>query len=235
MNDKIINSGPQKRKRPAYKKPRYIPLEQRRRDIVNAASEVFGEKGFHKATIEDIAIRAGIAHGTVYRYFPNKQALALEIIGSRGATGFLASIRHESLNDLSPEELLKTIAEKYFGNLEQRLPIIRFQMAEALSNPDVGKHYYRDLLHRLFTEMGGVFNKLKKKGSLKKGDTFIYGHIFYGMLFSFLYCQELLLGKEISKINVYKIIPEIIDVFLHGVAALPAHSQSTKSVHQTRS
>ena len=159
----------------------------------------------------------------------------MEIIGSRGATGFLASIRHESLNALSPEDLLKTIAEKYFGNLEQRLPIIRFQMAEALSNPDVGKHYYRDLLHRLFTEMGGVFNKLQKKGSLKKGDTFIYGHIFYGMLFSFLYCQELLLGKEITKIDVYKIIPEIIDVFLHGVAELPAHSRKTRSGHQTRS
>jgi len=45
------------RKRPAYKKRRYIPLEQRRQDIVNAASEVFGEKGFHNAKIEDIAIR----------------------------------------------------------------------------------------------------------------------------------------------------------------------------------
>lgn len=212
------------RKRPAYKKRRYIPLEQRRQDIVNAASEVFGEKGFHNAKIEDIAIRAGIAHGTVYRYFPNKQALAMEIIGSRGATGFLASIRHESLNDLNPEELLKTIAEKYFGNLEQRLPIIRFQMAQALSDADFGRHYYRDLLHRLFTEMDGVFKKLMKKGSMKKGDPFLYGHIFYGILFSFLYCQELLLGKEISRIQFKEIIPEIIDVFLHGVAAAPKKS-----------
>lgn len=218
------NPDTRERKRPAYKKPRYIPLEQRRRDIVNAASEVFGEKGFHNAKIEDIAIRAGIAHGTVYRYFPNKQALAMEIIGSRGATGYLASLRQESLKELGPEELLKIIAEKYFGNLEQRLPIIRFQMAEALSSADFGRHYYQGLIHRLFTEMDGAFKKLMKKGHLKQGDTFIYAHMFYGILFSFLYCQELLLGKEVTKIKFKEIIPEIIDVFLHGVAALPKKS-----------
>jgi AcrR family transcriptional regulator len=232
-HNKKTNNRVKERKRPAYRKRRYIPLEQRRRDIVDAASQVFGEKGFHKATVEDIAIRAGIAHGTVYRYFPNKYALAMEIIGSRGATGFLASIKHHSLNDLSPEELLKTIAEKYLGNLEQRLPVIRFQMTEALSNPDLGRHYYKDLLHRLFMEMSGVFNELMKKGYLKKGNTFIYGHIFYGMLFSFLYCQELLLGKEISKIKLNQIIPEIIDVFLHGVAASPALTHNIKSLHKT--
>ncbi|MBK7551220.1 MAG: TetR/AcrR family transcriptional regulator [Syntrophaceae bacterium] len=213
------NAGIRERKRPAYRKPRYIPLEQRRQDIVNAAAEIFGEKGFHKAKIGDIAKRAGIAHGTVYRYFPNKQALAIEIIGSRGATGFLSSLRQDSLKEMELERLLKNIAEKYIGNLEQRLPIIRFQMAEALSSPVFGKHYYQGLLHRLFVEMDGVFNKYQKKGYLKKGNTFIYGHIFYGALFSFLYCQELLYGKEVSRIEVYKIIPEIIDVFLHGVAS----------------
>lgn len=233
MNDKN-NADIHKRKRAAYRKPRYIPLEQRRQDIVDAASEVFGEKGFHKAKVEDIAIRAGVAHGTVYRYFSNKQALAMEIIGSRGATGFLASLRQDSLDELSPEELLKTVAEKYFGNLEQRLPIIRFQMAEALSSADFGRHYYRGLLHRLFTEMDGVFEKLVKKGYLKQGDTFIYAHIFYGMLFSFLYCQELLNGKEVTRIRYKQIIPVIIDVFLHGVAALPARAQDTKSVQKTR-
>ena len=44
-------------------------------DILKAATEMFTEKGFHKATIEDIAERAGIGKGTVYEYFKNKTQL----------------------------------------------------------------------------------------------------------------------------------------------------------------
>ncbi len=37
--------------------------------------KVFAEKGFHSATIKDIAAEAGLAHGSIYTYFENKQAL----------------------------------------------------------------------------------------------------------------------------------------------------------------
>lgn len=48
--------------------------------ILDAATQVFAEKGFHKATIKDIAKVAGIADGTVYNYFENKTALLLGIL-----------------------------------------------------------------------------------------------------------------------------------------------------------
>ncbi|MCX5826128.1 MAG: TetR/AcrR family transcriptional regulator, partial [Deltaproteobacteria bacterium] len=172
----------------------------------------------------DIAVRAGIAHGTVYRYFPNKFALATEIIGARGATGFLESLEDNSFQDPDPTKLLQTIAQKYYGNLEERLPLIRFRIAEAVSNPDLGRTYYRSLLHRLFLDLDRFVREYQKKGALKAGDSFIYGHIFYGILFTFLYCQELMLGKEITKLNLQKIIPQIVDVFLYGVATQPAKS-----------
>ena len=41
----------------------------RRKQILDAATQVFAEKGFHRATIKDIARVAGIADGTIYTYF----------------------------------------------------------------------------------------------------------------------------------------------------------------------
>src|SRR5687768_7349185 len=52
----------------------------RRNQILDAATQVFAEKGFHKATIKDVAKRAGIADGTIYNYFENKTALMLGIL-----------------------------------------------------------------------------------------------------------------------------------------------------------
>lgn len=45
---------------------------RRKQEIIDAALQVFGEKGYHAAKIEDIAAILGIGHGTFYRYFKNK-------------------------------------------------------------------------------------------------------------------------------------------------------------------
>lgn len=49
----------------------------KRAHILNAAGQVFAEKGFHATTVRDVARRAGVADGTIYNYFENKHALLL--------------------------------------------------------------------------------------------------------------------------------------------------------------
>ena len=51
--------------------------------LVDAAREVFAERGFD-ATLDDVARHAGLGTGTAYRHFPNKRALAAEVLA--GAT-----------------------------------------------------------------------------------------------------------------------------------------------------
>jgi len=206
------------KQRGSRKKVRNVSGEDRRLDIIRAARKVFAEKGFHDAKIEDIAKHAGIAHGTVYRYYASKYALAAEIIGSRAA-GYLERLKSKAAEASDPERLFTTVAKKYYGNLEQRLPLMRFRIAQAVSNADFGRSYYRSPIHRLLVELDSVMRMYQKKNIIRAGDPFVYGHLFYGMCFGFLYCQELMLGKEKTGLNVQKMIPVIVDVFLHGVAA----------------
>ena len=51
--------------------------EQRRRQILRAAGQCFAEKGFHQASMAEIAKAAGLSMGLLYRYFANKDALVL--------------------------------------------------------------------------------------------------------------------------------------------------------------
>lgn len=53
--------------------------KDRRTRILEAAAAVLGEKGYERATMKEIAIRAGIAPGTIYLYFKNKRELLLAI------------------------------------------------------------------------------------------------------------------------------------------------------------
>jgi AcrR family transcriptional regulator len=52
-----------------------VVAEFRRRSIIQAACHVFGEKGFEPATVDAIAEAAHVAKGTVYLYYPSKQAI----------------------------------------------------------------------------------------------------------------------------------------------------------------
>lgn len=54
--------------------------EEKREQILNAALEVFAEKGFHKATVSEVAEKAHIGKGTLYLYFPGKEALLVSIL-----------------------------------------------------------------------------------------------------------------------------------------------------------
>lgn len=49
--------------------------QQRVEEIVAAATACFLEKGFHKTSVQDIAARAGLSMGLLYRYFPSKEAI----------------------------------------------------------------------------------------------------------------------------------------------------------------
>lgn len=60
--------------------PKYVDKQQRARDISHAALQVFSQKGYTAASVDQIAAAAGIAKGTVYEYFPSKDRLYMAAI-----------------------------------------------------------------------------------------------------------------------------------------------------------
>src|SRR5512147_1503209 len=71
--------APQRPGRRAGPRWRRLP-EERPRQILDAALEVFGERGLAGARLDDIARRAGVSKGTIYLYFANKEELFREMI-----------------------------------------------------------------------------------------------------------------------------------------------------------
>lgn len=57
-----------------------LPPERRIADIMTAAKAVFTEKGYNEALISDIAERAGVVEGSIYRFFTNKRELLVRVI-----------------------------------------------------------------------------------------------------------------------------------------------------------
>ncbi len=77
MTDRSVTIGIMPRVA-ARDKPQLV--ETRRRQILDAALEVIAEKSFDKASVEEIARVAGVSKGSVYLYFPSKQAIIDELV-----------------------------------------------------------------------------------------------------------------------------------------------------------
>ena len=67
---------------------RDVRVEERRGQILRAALSVFSQKGFHGATIREIASAAGLAEGTIYLYFPSKQEVLRGVFAHDRRGGF---------------------------------------------------------------------------------------------------------------------------------------------------
>ncbi|MDX9974761.1 MAG: helix-turn-helix domain-containing protein, partial [FCB group bacterium] len=83
--------------------------DERPNQILSAAVEVFAEKGFRAATMDEIAAAAGITKGTIYLYFASKEELFLAMT-RRHFERVLALLPEVSLDEAdTPEELTRRI------------------------------------------------------------------------------------------------------------------------------
>ena len=95
-----------------------VNKEEKREAILNAAIKVFAKKGFHNSRISDVAKEAGVAEGTIYLYFENKDHLLLSVF-SRKMASFVKELRNLISSIDSPKDKLRAIVEYHFDYLNK--------------------------------------------------------------------------------------------------------------------
>ncbi len=113
---------------------------ERRREILDAAALVFGERGYESATLAHVAERAGISPGTVQHYFGNKATLFNEVVEDRFLDGAEEDeallVEHRG----SYSELLRLLIERSWTRLSRpgSADLLLVGMASAMSCPEAG-------------------------------------------------------------------------------------------------
>jgi AcrR family transcriptional regulator len=91
----------------ARKQPRQVRSAQMRRDILDAATRVFSEHGYAAGTTNRIAAAADVSIGSLYQYFPNKDAILAALTDAHVDAG--TTLLAERLRDGLPESLADTV------------------------------------------------------------------------------------------------------------------------------
>lgn len=146
--------------------------------ILNAALDLFYEKGFHLATVDEIAERAGVGKGTLYRYFANKGALFNEIIASR-----LGELEQEAQAVLDGQDDVLTMISKYihvyFTFFDHNKRLYRLILQERLDLADQVQELYVKKVMRRIPVLKRKIREASQAGVLKDVD---FQTVFFGVM-----------------------------------------------------
>lgn len=153
----------------AEKSRRRRDPQERRADILAAALSLFAERGFAATRIEDVAARAGIAKGTVYLHFPDKEALFTSL-ASGMASPILARLEELAANDAMSSRsvvagLYQLVQTEILGT--DRRHMLRLLLAEGQLFPVVTEFYHRNVMTVGLRILRTVLERAAKRGELR--------------------------------------------------------------------
>jgi len=158
--------------RPARRIARHTARQAERREaILAAALAEFSERGFTAARLDDVARRAGIAKGTIYLYFRDKESLFQDLIRTRllPLVGTLEQLRDVKvpLHALA-DRLIDLFVREVFGT--PRCDVIRLMMAEGARFPKLAEFYYREVLSRIMEILSTLLREAHERGEIESSE-----------------------------------------------------------------
>ena len=157
-----------KEKTPKFKRR----AEARPDEVLDAALELFLEGGFAATKVEDVAKRAGLSKGSVYLYFPSKDALLEGIV--KRAIAPLAAATFEQLAGFEgdPRVALRMVIGRLSEAMRdpRRIAIPAMIMREATQFPQVAEMYKREVLGLAIPAVTALLQRGMDQGYLRQLD-----------------------------------------------------------------
>jgi AcrR family transcriptional regulator len=140
---------------------------ERREAIVAAALEEFAARGFAATRLDDVARRAGVAKGTIYLYFRDKESLFQELVRAM-VSPLVGAITSAPLHDVPIRAVIEMIVDVFVNQIygTRRKDVIRLIIAEGPRFPKLAEFYYREVLSRVLPVLRARLTLAVERGEL---------------------------------------------------------------------
>jgi AcrR family transcriptional regulator len=156
--------------KPARVSTRAARSAARREEILAAALDEFSARGFAATRLDDVAQRAGVAKGTIYLYFRDKESLFQELIRTM-LTPLVGTIEAMGKADLPISALAEHFADLFVREVykTRRKDVIRLMIAEGPRFPNLAEFYYREVLSRIVAAVRAIIARAAARGEASAG------------------------------------------------------------------
>ena len=201
-------------------RPKLISEDERRGRLIQAAEDVFLERGYVLATMDDVSRRAGMSKKTIYQLFSTKQALFAALIaqytehlmmpiktddGTRGPRAVL-------------EDFLRQLAR--FVLSPRQIAMHRLVISEAMRTPELAQAFLREAMDTGQSTLIAWFERQRERGMLKIEDaeeaaSMLCGFVIAEPKLRLLYGQD----EPPTWAMIDKRVDRGLDIFFRGTGA----------------
>jgi AcrR family transcriptional regulator len=191
--------------------------EYRRRQILEAALDVFSQKGYGEATMPDIAKEAGVAVGTIYLYFPSKRDLLVSVANTYVVTEPFMDLLGKSGKVDEKTFILSVIENRLnwgFENIER----ILFVFTEILRDPELRQQFSEQVLASVLQFPEAFFKAKIASGDFRRINHRLIVRAMVGMVIGFIVLRKLEGEKSPAEgMPLPKLAAELADFVLEGL------------------
>lgn len=211
--------------------------ERSRKRILDSARELFFEQGFERANLDEVARRAGLAKGTIYRHFDSKAELYVEVL-VQNAGVFLERMRRVVDPKQSAHEQIRRLARFYFDHYTSQLEY--FRIFWAIDNQRLIGELPPNLV-ALVTEVWkralGLLAEVIERGVAAREfapcDPWLTANVVWVGANAVIQTLEVPTRRDLWERDVSQVYGETIELYLRGLTAAPLSALTTPRTSMT--
>ncbi|MGE4282233.1 MAG: TetR/AcrR family transcriptional regulator [Clostridia bacterium] len=199
-------------------------LSEKEKKILNAACKIFSEKGFSAATTNEIAKEAGIAEGTIFRYFRTKKdilrGLFIQIANLVADKIALPPIERILLDKTQKDarEIIRELVVDRIKLVDHYFPMFKVMMSEVLFHDDIRSILVEKIINRVLPALDDFYLRKVEEGQFRPIKTHVVLRAFVGNIMM-LIAQKNVFGNKLPVYDLDEEIESLIDILLFGISS----------------
>ncbi|KQW84003.1 TetR/AcrR family transcriptional regulator [Brevundimonas sp. Root1279] len=188
-------------------------------EILAAALEVFAERGFHSARLEEVAQRAGVSKGALYLYFETKADLFRAVVADAIVPNLErvhAMVSADVHFDQAVRIGLRMLAAKIIS--DRRITgVVKLVIAESRNHPELAAIWHETVVEPGIGLMSGLIAEAQKRGEVRAGDPRLFAFGIMGPMVLSMVWRETFEPVGAQPIDVVALAEQHLDTVLTGM------------------
>lgn len=194
-----------------------LSAEERRRQIVEAAVELFSRKGFRGTRTREIAEAAGISEAMIFKHFATKRDLYSAMIEAKCATEELLARAAIAAKNHDDAGVLRAVGLKMIEQTEADPSLMRLLLFSALEGHELSDIFFESRVKTLHEFLSNYIRKRIEEKRFRSMDALIVARGFIGMVVHYLLIHELFGVKRPLRSSPEEVVEQFVSVFLRGI------------------
>jgi AcrR family transcriptional regulator len=193
--------------------------EERPGEICAAALEVFAEKGFAGARLDEIAHRAGVSKGTLYLYFKDKNELFREVVRDTIGPDIGSAAAIAAVPDLPFAQSVRMLLSR-FAEITATVPVgpvAKMVISESRNFPRLAKVWHDEVVSKAIGLLVSIIEKAQERGEVRAGDPRLHAFSLMGPMMIGILWRETLQPAGGAPIDIEAMAKQHSETILAGL------------------